>query len=67
VASVLFLKLAKQKTFFHKDENYEKSLGDEERSFLIQEREGKSENSLEKTNIRERALEKLGNFYYVVL
>jgi len=39
VASVLFFKLAKQKTVYHRDENYEKSLGEEELSFLLAERE----------------------------
>ena len=67
VASVLFFKLAKQKTVYHRDENYEKSLGEEELSFLLAEREWKIENSSEKINFRDKVLEKISNGYYVLL
>lgn len=67
LASALFYKLASKKKVYHIEENYEKSLSDEERTFLLEERAWKKEVAASESNTREKYLEKLGELYYKLL
>ena len=67
LATALFYKISKKKSFFHKDKNVEESLSKKEYEFLEKQRKGKKELSQDHLGIRDKFLDAIGDRYYTLL
>jgi len=63
IASALFYRLSAKKKEYHKDEEHERTLAEEEKVFLANERKGKKAVSSDTYTYREKLLQKLTNKY----
>jgi len=67
LATALFYKLSAKKKSYHRDEKLEKTLSQEEKEFLVLEREWKVKSTEDTFTLRERFLDYLGDHYYNLL
>lgn len=67
ISSAVYMMLASEKNTFHRDEEVEKSLTEEEKIFLESEREWKTEVQAEKLTTKQKFLQKMWKKYFSYL